>query len=576
MRRNGKWSALPRWAAIAALMAAVAILLVWWVGRDPQRPGPVVVEGGPAIEGDRSDGPEPADRIEAAPAARRVEVFPSDCPGEVPSSPNLHVRVVDQVGRPVARARVVRWDPHGWRALESTNAGGILEATIPECSGQSLAVHAEGFATAHRDLGARFPVDLVVTMNPERSLRGRVVDTSGAPLPGMTVVAWPSHRRPSGRDVAESVTARAIFSQSTTDDAGRFTVRGLDPGTTHTLIAGGGGYVLVDPVAVAPSTDEGIELRLWRLHGIRLRVRAAGGGRPVLSQDVGTTGCTSFRQASHFTYRDIHPASAQAALSPPVRDHVLEGRGYSLYDDLLLYASPDAPDRLGPIHYRFCVPGYAPAEGELWVPPVEGTDIAEAILPLEQVVPVFGPLEVRVHGVPAQDAPLHTAREPYLVVFARNTEVDCEYLFRAPESDSLTLDGLLPTGRTEFVLGDTEWQMPDWSKERITLDLTDQRNVLDLDLSEFGGVEFDLYDSMGRSVRGAIRVALVDGEGYLVRRLAFRSAPYRAFGLTRGEYALTVQQSYSRREDSAHSEIFRVEPGRFVRVKCVPGEGEYK
>jgi hypothetical protein len=151
-------------------------------------------------------------------------------------------------------------------------------------------------------------------------------------------------------------------------------------------------------------------------------------------------------------------------------------------------------------------------------------------------------------------------------------EATCEYFFPIPEAGSTTLDGLLPTGRTEFVLGTTEWQHPDWSDVFASLSLTDRHNLLDLDLSGLGGVEFDLYDSMGQSILGPVQVELRDGKGSVLRHLAFHRAPYRTFGLASGDYSLTVHRGYSPWDDSAHSETFRVRPGEFVHVECVSGE----
>jgi hypothetical protein len=435
-----------------------------------------------------------------------------------------------------------------------------------------LAVRADGLATALRDLGDRFPVEIVVRMSPEWSLSGRVEDMRGAPLPGMSVVSWPRHRLPSGMEIAHSAAVPALLPRASTDGEGRFVLHGLDPRVTHTLVAGGGGYVLVDPILV-DSTSREVELRLWRLYGMRRVARSMGGGPLVLPEDLGSTGCTYLGHASDRSYRHIDWDSPQAVLTAELGNRVLRGQGYSLYESLLLYASPGTAERLGPIRYSFCAPGYARATGELWVPPLEGTDLAEETMTLEQVVAVFCPLEVRIHGTPQrQAAPYHTAWGAPLFVFARNVEADAEYFFPLPRSGSTTLDGLLPAGETEFVLSTTEWQQPDWSSVLARLDLSDQGNVLDIDLSVFGGVEFDLFDSLGGAVLGPVRVELRDGQGGVLRHLEFHRAPYRAFGLEQGEYSLTVHGRYSPWDDSAHSEVFQVQPGGFVHVDCVAGD----
>lgn len=548
-------------------------MLTWWVGTGPPRPESLEVGSGRRILGNVSEGRRQTDLLEVVAPAQRVEARHEPCPAARPSEPNLHVRVVDQAGTAVAGAQIVRWDAHGSEELERSDSEGILVVSIPQCTGQSLAVRADGFATAYRDLGDRFPVQTIVQLSPDRLLRGRVVDMRGAPLPGMSVVGWPSHRRLSGREVARSAVAPALFSRASTDGAGRFVLQALDLGTTHTLIAGGQGYVVVDPVVVESTFRGEVELRLWRLHGLQLEIRSKGGGALVLPENLGTTGCTRFGHASDRSYRHVAPDSAQAVLSAPLGERVLREREYSLYETILLYASPIVSDRLGPIQYSFCAPGFARATGELWIPPLEDGVLAEETVALDQVAPVFGPLEIRLHGTPEQQvSPRHTAWGGALFVFARNVAVDSEYVLPLSDADVMTLDGLLPTGKTEFVLGMTEWQQPDWSAVLATLDLNDRDNVLDIDVSDYGGVEFTLSDSMGSAVFGPVQAELRDAKGGVLRHLEFHRAPYRAYGLGRGEYFVTVHRPYSPWDDSAHSEVFQIEPGGFVNVVCVPGE----
>lgn len=561
-----------RWVYLALLTAAGAILLAWLSERAHRSGEPDRVQARHAGARDQADRSGTQALVETVEVDPRVEAGLRDCPGALPSEANLLVRVIAQDGRPIHGARVIRWDVHEKQALGRSDDAGVLESRIPECPGQTLVVVADSYATAYQDLPPTFPLRAEVTLAPKRSVSGRVIDMSGKPLAAVSVLAWPNHRHPSNREVASSSSDLELFPRVLTDGAGRFSIDGLHARETYMLVAGGASYTQVEPVEVDASVREGVELRLWRLHGIRLRVLAKGGGPPVLPMGLGTPRCTYFGHASERTYRAIDPRSPQAALTEAARAFALQGREYSLYDTVLLYASPEASDRLGPISYRYCVPGYSSATGELWIPPVQHAHVAEETLLLQQVVPVFGPLEVQIGGVPDGISPIHTALGAPLLVFARNAEADCEYFFPMTNSGSTELDGLLPTGRTDFVLGSTEWQQPNWNQPVATLNLTDQRNVLQLDLSRFGGLELELIDSKGLTVRGPIQVELRDAEGHVLRHLQFHRAPYRVYGLESGEYSLAVHQPYGPGDDSAHSQVFRITPREFVRVECLPGD----
>ena len=154
-----------------------------------------------------------------------------------------------------------------------------------------------------------------------------------------------------------------------------------------------------------------------------------------------------------------------------------------------------------------------------------------------------------------------------LFLHARNLDDGCEYTVRLPSSGHTSLSGLIPTGRTEFALGEQ-------GEPIATLDVSTKSNVVIVDLSDRGGVRVSLACTDGDPCRGPARFEVRSRKHSIVGSAFFHRAPYALYGLAEGEYSLTVHQPYGRTDSHAHTLPFRVIPGQVVETACLPFDGK--
>ncbi|WZO98605.1 sigma-70 family RNA polymerase sigma factor [Isosphaeraceae bacterium EP7] len=148
-------------------------------------------------------------------------------------------RVVDTSGKPIEGARVdlvlVKKTGESWMSDNAAHTaktdrdGGYVIGSIPkkhfltnELTSASIVVTKEGFAGVDfptfpfdPPAGRRLSVESIL-LEPEATVRGRVVGSDGSPLVGAWIEGW------------ESYADRLQFTR--TDDSGRFTARGLKKG----------------------------------------------------------------------------------------------------------------------------------------------------------------------------------------------------------------------------------------------------------------------------------------------------------------------------------------------------------
>lgn len=162
-------------------------------------------------------------------------------------------RVVDRGGHPLAHARI-SLGVHGG-SVASCDADGRFDARVfaPE-GGRQVCVSAENFALELRPLldlaPASKPVDIV--LGPGRSVRGRLVDETGAPLADVPVVA-----------VNDPFVSEADRVRGLCDVDGTFRLHGLRADVKHVLVAHSPGRALLvrslgDAEFGAPDLDLGV------------------------------------------------------------------------------------------------------------------------------------------------------------------------------------------------------------------------------------------------------------------------------------------------------------------------------
>ena len=203
----------------------------------------------------------------------------------LPPSFVVEGRVVDAEGRPVDAARVrIGFGSDGPQVARAQTAvmGGRFRACVPGAV-REIAVYVDGARdVAGRPIGIAPDPTLVadpvtepvlVTLQPVRTLRGRVVDDDGQPIADLPLTLTRQHA---------AARARRTYVQplpARTDDDGRFEVGGLGD---HTYVVGlpyGQDFVPPGRIELRP-TDEEIEIRLLRWRPL-VTVVTAPDGSPV-------------------------------------------------------------------------------------------------------------------------------------------------------------------------------------------------------------------------------------------------------------------------------------------------------
>ena len=139
--------------------------------------------------------------------------------------------------QPRPEARVLKEPEHSdVLGSATTDANGRFRIELPQLAGQrdglTLFVGAKGWALTGKTLGDDLPgSDLTITIQPERTLRGRILDLQGQPISGVSVRVSRYHTLPFDSAVA----ALSWPGPATTDEQGRFTIRGVDSNTAVEL-----------------------------------------------------------------------------------------------------------------------------------------------------------------------------------------------------------------------------------------------------------------------------------------------------------------------------------------------------
>jgi RNA polymerase sigma factor (sigma-70 family) len=196
----------------------------------------------------RNDEPEPSPPAPRAALASRQQ----------PVSPNANAdrlvitgRVLDPDGKPVSGARVavvataqprpearlLRESEHAEVLGTGTSvADGRISVDLPRFAadrdGLTLFADGKGWALTGKVLGEGLPGSAVtVTMERERLVRGRILDVQGQPIAGVIVRVTRYHTLP----FQAAGAAPAWPAPATTDEQGRFTLRGLGRSEPITL-----------------------------------------------------------------------------------------------------------------------------------------------------------------------------------------------------------------------------------------------------------------------------------------------------------------------------------------------------
>lgn len=272
----------------------------------------------------------------------------------------LSGRVVFADGKPAPGARVTVKRPDGATGMSSfradnssssdTDADGrfffsALGSGPFEVLSSTPRPGEEGYYVARVE-DVEVDSDVVLTLGPGYSVRGRVVDLAGEPIKRYALSV-----RPEGSfSFVTDPGSVGITSQRVRDDEGRFEVDGLLPGTwTLKIVAGGYGEVESTTLILPPSPPE-LLVEVFRLSTIKGTVRGPDGS-PVAKAsveyrienggfDLGSFGFKNTNRRGQFRFGGVSPGSmvisAKADGFAPAEPLTLEVGREQSRDDIVL------------------------------------------------------------------------------------------------------------------------------------------------------------------------------------------------------------------------------------------------
>ena len=301
-------SSMFSWPAALALAVLTSGALFWFASSSSSASGakdePIVRETRPAPVPAREsmDGTRAPAAFEAAPEARPDEPEPQAVPSD---GSRLAIVVEDAEGRPLPAATVeVRHVGGDSVHFGPADAAGRLSididvsGVVPDSSGRAVVgVSAWTEALTRPDVlqveirpGAERTLRVRLDQ-PSMTVRGRVVDPEGEPLPGAAIqVQVAAIER---RDIEPGVTRIRKLSEAFTDASGEFVVEGVVP---QPLLVFAGKRGFVARTAHVEPPVEGLEVITLTRGGIVAGFASHADGRPAAGARV-WVGAPELRQA---------------------------------------------------------------------------------------------------------------------------------------------------------------------------------------------------------------------------------------------------------------------------------------
>ncbi len=368
------------------VLVAIGLLFQLERIREPTRAQPLLPDA-------RFRPVEVAERVELEdPAAESMRVA-LDAPQ---SADVVLARVQDSKGASIADAAIWIVGDLATR-LGLTDETGSAHVHVPSTRPLRLAsVHA-GYATSEGEISEEGAAEIVLILEPEARIQGTVAwSKGGVPEPGVVVAAWPDGHRPT------PAVFRALRSSdpapntavATTDDEGRFALRGLAHGASYTLAAGGAGGLTLRKVAGVRVEGPSVQLELTPVYAAVVRLREAEGrslrsGSQVYGRGPG--------------WYDDEGGAAEVVMGVPASCFLVLDPGLwqlrptTLSRHIVLLSTPLQKQDLPTIVYEVEAPGYAPVWTHLRVPRIQPTP-PEYKLALEPKAGGWGTLTVRIEG----------------------------------------------------------------------------------------------------------------------------------------------------------------------------------
>jgi len=541
------------------MLGTVAVAILAAVVLAPWHASPGGSASGPAVStelGDTVSGRHGAD-------PRSVPSAPTlDDPGPRASpldDAHRRVRVRDESGRPVARARVYLRAGPLREVIAVTDEQGRTSVTRPT-EGVVLGAWAEGLLASEREVPPE-QANVEVVLGTGGTIRGRVFWMDGTPVGDEArVTCWRTGYAPAHLADDPATVPRWRVVRSEPD--GGFEITGLDPETTYSLSA-------VGPWAIAAERMRGVRpdggprlLSVSPLHGLEVVVTGPEGRALTSDPRLGISGIEIDERASRGLGADrveLDLLGITPAPDPP-------GGKVKTF----LYAASTRLELMGPFSFSFALPGYEPASAELLVPRVTSADLDRRTLELTALTDSFGSLDVTLEGVMDPGRPIH-ARQPIGVVRL------------AP------LDGSLDTRRT-WLRGvdagrdrlrvqalpagtwDVSWRPairfpgPPTPRSAARVEIGDEPAHASLDIGPAGGLAVAILEPDGSPYHGTAAFGLHLVGGPYWSNLSFHEAPYLMTPVPPGTYELRVTCPHPGGRPGEPSPTFVVNEGAVTEI----------
>jgi hypothetical protein len=367
-------------AGVAIAVFVLAILLDRALRPDPPRDVPAQLTS--ATE---TRVPVQRNRATADTASESVVKELHDTIETTTTKPTIVVNVRTEAGTPIPNAQVEFISEDGQAiARRVADAQGVLEYSIVGGEPAWVVVGCRDFATRMISIVRDDRTIITVTLKPDGEIKGRVHFRDGTPPPApmRVMVSYPRLRGAySWNSVNESHAASSgdlRVNSATTDGNGAFRIRGVEPGTWCTLVAGGAG-VGPDPETYynAEAGGESVDIIIGNLYILDVLVEEEG-GRPLSISPL-------LRKRGE-PYSAFTSQTGSMKAGYPQRNPVVQWSGASgverenPFRQVVAYWSESRLERFGPITFSTFFPGYYPTASTVWALPVGSDTLTEQVV----------------------------------------------------------------------------------------------------------------------------------------------------------------------------------------------------
>lgn len=351
---------MVRWVLLTAcLLAAIAMVIVFWgtSGAGQQATGE-----GPGRSSSNPDSRVSIQSSRMTVSAVREPALQERHHSNVNAVGAVRFRVLDEEGAPVPDATIVS----GYAVLGTTAFNGELVVSPGEIQSQLVVVFGERFRTSSMLLPHPPPELVEVVLEPggrgSKVVSGVVRFRDQSPVgEGVKVFAWAPERGAYGESIQSVLAGQRPGLVATTDSRGRFELDGLRERLSYRLIAGGMGCLSATHVDLAGAvTADGVSIEVDRVHGAMVRARQNADG-PGASVDTFRNRVERISGIAEGSYQ-LEDSDWRASLLG------LHAQLDAL-DRLLLVASTESRDQVGPIVYEASIPGFEEIVLEVWAEP---------------------------------------------------------------------------------------------------------------------------------------------------------------------------------------------------------------